>query len=1471
MFNMLMVDICAKNFGGLGGGICALLTQIMFGLLQLVCKLLGTFVDLLNIAFYIFAGVDFGGGRFNIIDKDTQESMNILDYFIFNESVTKTYLYLALIAVGLVVVFTIYKIIKQDYFDKAGPRSKGPIFRNVAISCISFILVIPIFYLIIHASSFLALSVQSAMGMDPNVYAGMQVFSISWSDGGDAMHEVNNMLSGVNVNAGSVWYIEEDLLFTLLADGDLVSYDKAIIGKVVPEVFPEPDKEGWTGTLATLQDSSQAGSPIKTYKYYTTFYWYIYLVAIIVALKAMWNLVLAMIQRIFKLLGLFLVAPAPISQYVLDDGAKYKEWLKKSIEEGLRLVVACFSFSIFLLVLGTITSIDFSSAFSQSLSAASGGRAEVDANVSASTLVYSGEFAGVENIGLAEGDTLDCGLKEKILVNGEEKCGVTFFESLINAFLQCLLVVAAGGAIKDLDTVVSPLISGAQSSLDSGNTGGAVNAVGKAAMAVASSTVGGVVGGAVGALKNRKAEDEGASKGADDEEKDADKNGIKDDASSPTEGGTPAPSAPTEGPTGGGDGDNGGGDGGDGTPDGAAGPEGDGAGTPDEGGDGDGGDGTTDDAAGPEGDGSGEAEGEGSGEAEGAAGPEGEGTPGEGGDAKPEGEGTPGEGGDAKPEGTGTPTPAAETSAGGEKKTSKWWALAGDKDALKEVGKSIAGSKLGKFVGGMAKKAGGLVSSAVGGAKKLTKKNLILGALATTAKVGFRAAKRGLGQGLKTAGGAIATAVVGEGAVKSFLGAKGDAQGKENEAGKKKYDAAKTQAFNEKREARLSRATENLGKKEREYNGAVSDLHSAVESETQANKQLGEAQQEVVDSRALVDTAMEEALGSDSSVVASRKTIDEKTQDNQAILDKYSKKYGREIKSLEDLKSIEPSSPQARKAWENDVSKFEANSQTIQTAKSAIQAKRTALETGAGISGPLAKLFTSGPLKGMENANIQDVRSTLIQKKAEQQAIIDSKGPNSEEGRAAQQQLAELESAHQAVNNLSKGGWEASAQIRREQARLTRAETALGEAEKKATEAHEHTEKQKTVVAQAAQAHHNAQEFVAKHNTEGFRSNNQQQYAWDPAMKGSERRRIRAQDRRKAAAIDRVEQSIGESEERAGKVTGTVKTKKIGDSSEYFHGAEGFAPRAQQRYEQARKTFAEDPAVSDFLTRHNITVDNDGYYDIASMNSKLSRDKTLTPQQRKEIRGKIMTYSGEVTSLNNTKTYVGRMETIQQQGQNVEQRMINNQRRFETLQHQGTVVTQVLSDIDNGGFNASNLSRKTISLLNRQSNVRVKNGDTMEKLEITENSTPEQVRAVAESAQARIRQQQVRTIGQSEQLAQESTSLKNAFDGLVQDLINGVRSAAANMPAPQGTNTPEAPKPGAVETPVQTPVTSVPSSFEPFAGMANKGPNLSEADYERIQSEGIRANQALLNQIREQNKGIINTVEDIEREVKGDS
>ena len=737
-----------------------------------------------------------------------------------------------------------------------------------------------------------------------------------------------------------------------------------------------------------------------------------------------------------------------------------------------------------------------------------------------------------------------------------------------------------------------------------------------------------------------------------------------------------------------------------------------------------------------------------------------------------------------------------------------------------------------------------------------------------------KGALRGLGAGLKTAGGAIATAVVGEGAVKSFLGAKGDAQGKENEAGKKKYDAAKTKAFNEKREERLSKATEVMNEKQEALNRAVGDLNGAAENETQANQQLGAARQDVVDARAAVDGGVEAAVSSDAAVQASQSTIDTATQANQSILDRYSKKYGTEIKSIDDLRGIQPTTAQGRTQLEKDIKAFEANTSSIQTANATIASRRDAIESASGANGSFGNLFTTGPLKGMAGASYTETMKTIKEKRAEQQAIIDSKGPDSQEGRAAQQQLNELTSAQKTIEGVGAATYTAAAQTRQDQVRLNEAEAAVQVAEQRVAEAPERTKVAKARVELATQAYQNAAQFVAKHDSEAFKANNQQQYTWDPAMKGSERRRIRAQDRRKAAVQERVSGVTGAAtrgSKGAGETNKTIQdtdyTKRAGTAASYDDAIDGgaIARRAGERYEQATQAFTGDTEVAQFLEAHNVQPGANGRYNVRSMNAMLARDTTLSPDQKKSIKGKISTYGQAVATYNNTMTEVGRMDTIGQQTRTTEQQVVNNTQRLQVLQNQGAVVTQVIGAANNGTLDPHQLTTREIRTINSHAPAGAR---------ISRDSTVEEVRTAAENAQTRIRSQQVDTIGQNSRLAEEHGQLKKSFDDLIGRLAREINGMAIN--APQGqqvqTTTPgAAPANPAVEAPVQSQVKPVPSAFEPFAAMANKGTNLSEADYERIQSEGVRANQALLNQIREQNKGIINTVEDIEREVKSDS
>ena len=1437
MLNMLDVDVCAYGFSGLGTGICAMITQGMYWLLQLVCKLLGTFVDLLNIAFYIFAGVDYGGdGRFNIVDTATRESVNILDYFIFNEEVTKAYLYLALIALVLVAIFTIYKIIKQDYFDKAGPRSKGPIFRNVAISCISFILVIPIFYLIIHASSLLAVQVYEAMGMDMDTYAGMKIFELSWSDGfkesdeigSMAMHKVNNALAGVSGGkVGSVWFLEDNLLFILLADGELVKYDV----EAIEAVRVLHDSVTWEGPLSTY--GVEEGGMYQ-YVFYTNFYWYIFFVGAVVAMKALWNLTLAMIQRIFNLLGLFLVAPAPISQYVLDDGAKYKEWLKKSIEEGLRLVVATMSFAIFLLVIGLVSSIDFSTAFEKSMEAAKNGTAELEFNVSASTLGYVGEFtqiptlesAGIgENVGLVSLAELEAFAEQEnctaILVDGSLQCEFTFFEKLINAFLQCLLIVAAGGAIKDLDSVLSPLISGAQSSLDSGNTGGAVNAVGKAAMAVAGAAIGGVAGGAISAIKNRDAGKDGAEAGKKEEKDDAEGAEKSDDAgaNAPTSGG---PNAPTEG----------GEDKSDDEKD-----DDTGANAPTEGN-------------------VSEADGEEKKEDDGAKEPD---STGEKKDDKSEGE----EKKDDKSDGTGE---KKDDKAGGtgEKKDDKSGkagkAKGPDANKSKDKKKDKASkSKIGKALAATGKLA------------------LRTGMVAT--KAGVSGAKRGLLAGLKSAGGALATAVLGETAVKSFMGAKKEADEAENKAAAKKYASSKEHAFMSARKDRIAKSEKEAKKATEEYSAAIKNEESVVDAEHKAVTELNDAEAACAAAEAGAADANASILKQDKEFNDAQDAVNENEDKiakaeaaNQAILKEA--EVGSYSELEEKIAVLDANDPK-RKKLEGLKSKF-TSAEKIDGYRKAADAGREkmanrskVLDTITGRDGLLNRA-------GMEpTKSFEEAKAAIPGYMSDLKKIVNDPNSSKDDVARAKDQMAALSELQGKFDSFSEADIEYYRGATTAKARVQNDKLADAKAEVEAKQAayakaHAQTEKVSAAKNAAATKYENAHRLSHRlTETEGFKTHTSQTKL-TPDGKGGVVRADRRLNRQRRRFENKSDKMIGEDQVLQHKVVGNVGT---------LHDAHQLKDACQEHvyksYDQAAEAFEQE------LSSAGISADEIKKVQLTTKNKNLSHSQynaakaralieeqaetgKITEAKKTELLGSLGEYEIAKNTYHHQQRTLEQIKTTGTSSATVKERMEFNESRRQALQQDTVALQQVIAT---GG--TGKVTPQVVKMMNAAG------------AHVTATSSPEKLVEAAKLArhqklveQESITRQNVDLATQTKQLGD---TLRNMINGLANE-INGTRTANG-IP----TTTAGAPKATAKQN-VQNTDNSTQTIINNYNGTGNgnqagdfgisafssvKSPDqMSEAMYERTQTELAKANKEMLERVREQNKEILNTVENIEREVK---
>lgn len=431
--------------------------KLIYGAVMLVFKALASTLDALTQLFFVFSGMTPVSSGFNA-ETGEVEQVDIVNYFLQEPKFQSAYLRLCLIALGLIIVFTIGRIIKQDYFDRSGPRSKGPIFRNVALSFIAFICIIPVFYFLVSACGALALAVMRAMGYEGGGI-GTMLFNMSWSDYGELFQKTGVKILGkgqdvVDPNNFS-WY-PNDTFFHFYIN--------------------EQSAEAWAGTesYGNLLTGT-AGRP--------EFYWYICFFGSLILVLQLLKMILAMLSRIYKLIALFIVAPSPISQIVLDDGVKFKQWKDKVVQEGLKVVGCVMSFLLFIMI---ITSVD---------------------KLEITTFINTDQSAGA--ISLIDNNGITDQLSDiNLLYYGGDTANA--FDSLLNALGKMLLVLAGGGAIADIDSTISPFISGASSSMDAGNTGKSIMGVGaavgglaKRALNLVGQGVGAAAGGVAGAFGKR--------------------------------------------------------------------------------------------------------------------------------------------------------------------------------------------------------------------------------------------------------------------------------------------------------------------------------------------------------------------------------------------------------------------------------------------------------------------------------------------------------------------------------------------------------------------------------------------------------------------------------------------------------------------------------------------------------------------------------------------------------------------------------------------------------------------------------------------------------------------------------------------------------------------------------------------------------------------------------------------------------
>ena len=416
--------------------------RIVFGFYRAIASVL----DVLTHLFYIFSGMtpisSTDGTTINGDGRDT--GVDIVNYFVQREDFIDAYIGLCFVALGLIVVFTIAKIIKQDYFDRAGPRSKAPIFRNVALSFIAFICVIPVFMFIVQAAGLLATIVMKQFGLDTSQGVGTMLFYLSWNDGGTYF---------MNQYSGDA----PELLMNMSHFGE---YSIAKGGDILYNTF-------WNAGAFESRENPEA-----------EFYWYMFILTGFILIVNLGKMMIAMVTRLYKMIALFIIAPSPISQIVIDDGQKFKKWKDDLIKETLKVVGCVMCFMVFILIAKFVPTLDL-------------------------TKFVGEDGSGTIYKNLIEDNNLTTGISSLYYNSKSESGNLKGMDAIVNALGKCVILIAGVGAIQDMDSVITPLLSGGSSSMELGNAGNAVIKGGMAAAKgawdlgkLAASKAVGLVGGA---------------------------------------------------------------------------------------------------------------------------------------------------------------------------------------------------------------------------------------------------------------------------------------------------------------------------------------------------------------------------------------------------------------------------------------------------------------------------------------------------------------------------------------------------------------------------------------------------------------------------------------------------------------------------------------------------------------------------------------------------------------------------------------------------------------------------------------------------------------------------------------------------------------------------------------------------------------------------------------------------------------
>ncbi|HHU59547.1 TPA: hypothetical protein GXZ34_01320 [bacterium] len=251
--------------------------------------------------------IDFIGEFFSLFAGNPsvgEEGTSFLGSFFTGLDIVKFYTFTSGIAFILMLLIAILTIIKQDYFDKDGPRSKAPIITNIALGFLLFISLVPLSTIAMMVFNEVFKSVYIAMG------SGNQIINIS-----------DSLIGGALGSSGNSW----------------------------KELFPSG--EAGSGSLLYSFFNLDESMPLQG------FHWHLLLVGGAFIAWNLFSMVIDLVKRVFNIIILYVTAPFEIARMVSDDGIRFKKWKDKMVAQLTSLVVIVIAFMIFNLISGAAVNV----------------------------------------------------------------------------------------------------------------------------------------------------------------------------------------------------------------------------------------------------------------------------------------------------------------------------------------------------------------------------------------------------------------------------------------------------------------------------------------------------------------------------------------------------------------------------------------------------------------------------------------------------------------------------------------------------------------------------------------------------------------------------------------------------------------------------------------------------------------------------------------------------------------------------------------------------------------------------------------------------------------------------------------------------------------------------------------------------------------------------------------------------------